>query len=60
MEAGQLPQPYDKLVLRFLLSRCEMKEKNTAKRLFSVLWIYFLCAALTAILIPLPQKESAT
>ncbi|MDY4396646.1 MAG: phospholipase D-like domain-containing protein [Oscillospiraceae bacterium] len=36
-----------------------MKEKNTAKRLFSVLWIYFLCAALTAILIPLPQKESS-
>lgn len=36
-----------------------MKEKNTAKRLFSVLWIYLLCAALTAILIPLPQKESS-
>ena len=36
-----------------------MKEKNTAKRLFSVLWIYLLCAALTAILVPLPQKESS-
>ena len=36
-----------------------MKEKNTAKRLFSVLWIYLLYAVLTAILVPLPQKEAS-
>ena len=36
-----------------------MKERKIKKHIASVLKIYLLCAALTAILIPLPQKESS-